>query len=108
MDATASDARARPRHGWVPLAVALLLTAVSVGAFWGQRATLAWDARLGADVLVAPAGPEVPRGSLLLMDVPRTRALDAATVAAIQRSPGVAAVVPLYNLGRLSAQECPA
>ena len=78
------------------------------GLFWAQRAALALDARLGADAMVVPAGIAPSPGSILLMDGPRQQGLDPAALAAIQRTPGVATVVPLYNLGALSAQECPA
>ena len=88
-------------------AAAALMCVVSVGLMRVQRQLTIIDARLGADIVVAAAGMSAEARQPLLMDLPQRRAIDAATLAAIQRTPGVALTVPLYNLGKLSAHECP-
>ena len=83
-----------------------LLCAAAVGLLRTQRQLAIMDARLGADVVVA-AGVATQARQPLLIDLPQRRAIDQETLAAIQRLPGIDLAVPLYNMGKLSAEECP-
>lgn len=80
---------------------------VSLGLLRVQRQLARMDARLGADIVVAAAGMGAQARQPLLMDLPQSRAIHRDTLAAIQRLSAVELAVPLYNLGKLSAQECP-
>jgi len=94
---------------WLAAAAAVLLLLGGFGLTTASRALATADARLGADVIVTPPG-ELPTldGGILLVDKPHNGALPRALVGQIAALPGVAGAIPLYNLGKLSAQECPA
>ena len=107
---------ARGRGGLAPsrdrvlaAVVAALLLLAGLALVRAQHLLGALDARLGADVMVTPAGAQATLGGgPLLVDRPWQWGLPGNLPARIAATPGVAATVPLYNLGKLSAQECPA
>jgi hypothetical protein len=91
------------------LLAGLLVALLGLGAIRAQQAFAAMDARLGADAIVTPAGVTPTGGAgILLVDKPRREGLPRELVGRLAAAPGVAGVVPLYNVGRLSGQECPA
>jgi hypothetical protein len=88
---------------------ALLLLVAGFVLERGRQVLASADSRLGADVIVTSAG-ELPTlgGGILLVDKPRPGSLSRKLVDQIADTGGVAAGIPLYNIGKLSAQECPA
>jgi hypothetical protein len=101
--------RVTQRGRLLALVAGVLLALLGLAAGRAQQVLATMDARLGADVLLTPPGelPTSERG-ILLMDKPRPGGLPRELVSRVASAPGVAAVVPLYNVGKLSAQECPA
>ena len=93
-----------PRH--MILAGVLLL--VAVGLLDARSNIRTMDARLGADILVQAPGMITTHPELLIMPSTQSQTVATSTVAAIAPLPGVTATMALYNLGKLSAQECPA
>ena len=98
------------RHVWRLgcIAVALVMLGTYLGLRRARPPILTADTRLGADIMIAGSGVAAQRGDILLMDLPQHRRISQETFAAIKNTPGVAMAVPLYNLGKLSAEECPA
>jgi hypothetical protein len=88
---------------------AVLLLVAGVALERGRQVLASSNSRLGADVIVTRPGElPTPGGGILLMDKPRLGSLPRVLVGQIAGTAGVAAGIPLYNVGKLSAQECPA
>ena len=90
------------------IVAALVMLSAYLGLMRVRQHIMTADASLGADLMLAGSGVAAQRGDILLMDLPQNRTISQETFVAIRRTPGVALAVPLYNLGKLSAQECPA
>lgn len=98
--------RLQPR--WRGIALAGLLGLMGLNLWYVQSSLHLLDTRLGADILVKSAGLIDTQPEMLIMPSPPRRTMEQAIVTAIAQVPGIAATMPLYHLGKLSAQECPA
>lgn len=86
--------------------IALLLAVVALTG-QGMEAALATSAgRLGADLMVIPAGAEVPLNATLIGGVPLKRLLPAGVEKSVASLPGVCQVAPQYFLSSAPATCC--
>lgn len=97
-------------RSWVIAACAFLVAALGFSALLvarGAQASLGLvSARLGADIIVVPAGSEPQVETALLMGIPTEKWMPAASVAEIRGLPGVAAASPQLYLASLKGASC--
>lgn len=101
----------RIRRNWSclrQLVLAGVLLLVAAGLLHVRSNIRTVDARLGADILVQAPGMITAHPEPLIMPSAQPRTVATSIVAAIAKLPGVTATMAFYNLGKLSAQECPA